>query len=77
MIVIPQKDGTVKRFPAAEGLDAFLNGMERIRAEHLGGDIPPEHPLTAAALDSSDPKFRESFYAIGGNPDSGQDLPHS
>ncbi len=69
MIVIPQGDGTVKRFPAAEALPAFLSAMERIRAEHLGDEIPPAHPLTRAALDSSDPKWHGSFFAVHVDPD--------
>jgi hypothetical protein len=77
MIVIVQRDGTTAKFPASEALPAFLVGVARIRAEHLGDDIPPEHPLTTAALNSSEAKFRESFYALAPNPevkpDSGQD----
>jgi hypothetical protein len=77
MISIPQTDGTAKRFPAAEGLDAFLVGMSRIRAAHLGEDVPPAHPLSEAASNSSDPKFRESFFAIGLEGKPGQDPSHS
>lgn len=69
MIVIPQGDGTVKRFPAAEALPAFLSAMERIRADHLGGEIPPAHPLTTAAINSPDPKWHGSFFAVHVDPD--------
>ncbi len=62
MIEIPQKGGTVKRFPQSEGMDAFLNLMDRMGA---GEDAPPEHPLIAAARNSSDPKWTHSFFAAG------------
>jgi hypothetical protein len=61
MIVIPQRDGTVKRFPASEGVDAYMNLMERLGA---GEDAPPEHPLIAAVRNSSEPKWAASFYAV-------------
>jgi hypothetical protein len=63
MIEIPQKDGTVVRFPKSAGVDAFINLMDRMGA---GDDAPPEHPLTAAARNSSEPKWSESVYASGG-----------
>ncbi len=61
MISIPQPDGTVKKFPAAEALPAFLSAMDRLRAHHLGEEVPPAHPLTTAAINSSDPKWHGSF----------------
>ena len=78
-IVIPRTDGTTEKFPPSAGPDAFLVGMERLRAQHLGegiASLPPEHPLTTAALDSSDPKWSASFFALTPNPDSysGKDL---
>jgi hypothetical protein len=63
MIAIPQLDGTVKRFPQSAAKDAFINLCDRLGA---GEDAPPEHPLIAAARNSSDPTWRESFYAGGG-----------
>ena len=57
MVVIPAADGTVKRFPKSELLPAFLSGLPT-----TGRDVP-EHPLCVAARNSSDPKWRESFYA--------------
>jgi hypothetical protein len=66
-IEIPQKDGTVVRFPASEGMEACMNLMDRLGA---GEDAPPEHPLIAAARNSSDPKWSQSFFASGaGDPD--------
>ena len=63
MIEIPQKDGTVARFPQSAGKDAFMNLMDRLGA---GEDAPAEHPLVTAAGSSSDPAWSESFYASGG-----------
>ena len=61
MILIPQKDGTVKRFPQSAGIDAYMNFMDRLGA---GDDAPPEHPLIAAARNSSETKWSGSFYAV-------------
>jgi hypothetical protein len=63
MIEIPQQDGTVKRFPLSAAAEAFMNSVDRMGA---GEDAPPEHPLTEAARNSSDPKWSQSFYAGGG-----------
>ncbi len=61
MIEIPQKDGTVARFPQSAGMDAFINLMDRMGA---GEDAPPEHPLIAAARNSSERGWSNSIYAI-------------
>ena len=63
MIAIPQLDGTVARFPQTAGMEAFLNLMDRMGA---GEDVPPEHPLIAAARNSSGPKWANSIYAVEG-----------
>jgi hypothetical protein len=55
MVAVPQPDGTTKRFPASAPWAAFLNALARHR-----GEDEPEHPLSAAARTSSDPKWRES-----------------
>jgi hypothetical protein len=65
-IEIPQKDGTVRRFPQSAGVEAFANLMDRMGA---GGDAPPEHPLLAAARTSSAPEWAESVYAVD-DPDA-------
>ncbi len=65
MIEIPQHDGTVKRFPASAGMEAYTNLWDRMGA---GEDAPPEHPLIAAARNSSDPKWSGSFFAVN-DPD--------
>ena len=59
-IAIPQRDGTVERFPRSAGMEAFINLMDRMGT---GEEAPPEHPLIAAARNSSEPKWSESFYA--------------
>jgi hypothetical protein len=61
MIEIPQRDGTIKRFPQTAGMDAFIYLMDRMGA---GGDAPPEHPLIAAARNSSESKWANSIYAV-------------
>jgi hypothetical protein len=69
MIVIPQKDGTAKKFPKEAAYDAFMDNMARLRASHQGEDVSPEHPLTTAAINSSDPTWRGSFFAVHVDPD--------
>ncbi len=59
-IRIPLEDGTVAEFPPHAAADAYLNVCERLGA---GEDAPPEHPLCAAARNSSDKWWRESVYA--------------
>jgi hypothetical protein len=65
MIVIPQRDGTVARFPQSEGMEAYVNWFERMGA---GEDAPPEHPLLVAARNSSDPYWSQGIYAVN-DPD--------
>jgi hypothetical protein len=50
LIVIPQRDGTVARFPQSEGIEAYVNWFDRMGA---GENAPPEHlcwwpPVTLA-----------------------------
>jgi hypothetical protein len=72
MIIVPQLDGTVKRYPQTAGMDAFINLMDRMGA---GEDAPLEHPLIAAARNSSEPRWSDSFYAGGeGRTDPVEDL---
>jgi hypothetical protein len=61
MIVIPQRDGTVMKFPASAGMDAYMNLMGRLGA---GEDAPPEHPLIAAARNSTDLEWSRSLFAV-------------
>jgi len=59
MFVIPQKDGTVARFPAPEGMEALLALID-------GRD----HPLAQAVRNSPAPEWQRSFYsAFPINPD--------
>jgi len=57
-VYIPQEDGTVKSFPETALKAAFLTEVDRIRGEDV-----PEHPLTTAADNSSDPNWSNSFFA--------------
>ncbi len=59
-VSIPQRDGTVARFPATALQDAFLVNMQRLRGE----DVPP-HPLGVAAASSPDPEWSRSMYSAG------------
>jgi hypothetical protein len=59
MIVIPQKDGTVRRFPQSAAKDAFLNLADRMGA---GEYAPPEHPMIEAVRNTSDPVWAKTFY---------------
>jgi len=61
MIEIAQRDGTTARFPQSAAAEAFVNLTERMGA---GEDAPPEHPLIAAARNSSKPEWSNSFYAV-------------
>ena len=60
VVAIPQKDGTVKKFPQSALKEAFMNCLERLGA---GEDAPPRHPLVEAARNSSDPKWRDSYFS--------------
>jgi hypothetical protein len=59
MVAIPQRDGTVARFPQSALREAYANHMARLGA---GEDAPPEHPLLVAARNSSEARWLESVY---------------
>jgi hypothetical protein len=61
MISIPQRDGSVARFPQSAVKDAYKNLMDRLGA---GADAPEEHPLLKAARNSSDPSWSQSTYSV-------------
>jgi hypothetical protein len=67
VISIPQKDGTVRRFPQSAGPEAFVNLMARLGA---GEGAPPEHPLVEAVRNSSDPEWLSSFYGSCTDPEA-------
>jgi len=55
MVEIPQKDGSVKRFPSSAVQDAYLSAY----ALALGQAKPvDEHPMLDALRNSSDPQWR-------------------
>ena len=60
MIVIAQRDGTVKRFRPEAYKEAFMNHMDRLGD---GEDASPEHPLIEAVRNSSDLEWSGSFFA--------------
>jgi hypothetical protein len=60
IIEIPQRDGPPAKFPQSAYKEAFLNAVDRIGA---GSDAPPRHPLLEAARNSSDPRWRESYFS--------------
>jgi hypothetical protein len=61
-ISIPQRDGSIRRFPKSAAKDAYLNATLRLGA---GEDAPPPHPLLLAAKNSTVDWWRESVYASG------------
>lgn len=61
MLVIPQRDGTIRKFPQSAGEEAFTNLMDRLGT---GEDAPPEHPLIAAARNSSEIRWSSPSYAV-------------
>jgi hypothetical protein len=66
MIIIPQQDGTVARFPHSEGIEAFVNWFDRLGA---GKDAPPEHPMLVAVRNTADPEWQKSIYFVN-DPDA-------
>lgn len=60
IVTISQRDGTVKRFPERDLQPAFMDALDR----SLGRYEPDssEHPVCAAARNSSDPAWRDSFF---------------
>ena len=57
-VAISQPGGPPARFPESQLADAFLNAYHRT----LGEDLT-EHPLSAAARNSTDAKWRDSVVA--------------
>ena len=58
MVFVPQKDGTMKRFPQGALQESFMVNMKRLRS----GDVP-HHPLGVAAAESPDPEWSRSLYS--------------
>ena len=57
-IRIPQRDGTVRRFPQSAFADAFLTNSRL-----LNGEDVPQHPLTSAIENGTDRTLHETFYS--------------
>ena len=64
-VIIPQVDGTVKRFPQRELRAAFLEDVDRT-AGRVGPEVPV-HPILTALRSSSDPAPLGLFMG-GGDP---------
>jgi hypothetical protein len=62
-IEVPQKDGTIRRFPRSAGIEALLCLID-------GED----HPLAEAARNSPDLEWSNSFYNAFPMPDDAEDL---
>ncbi len=64
IVSIPQRDGTVKRFPERDLGPAFVDALDReLGKKGLRHDPEqPEHPICAAARNSSDPEWGDSLY---------------
>ena len=60
-MVVPQRDGTVKRFPEGDLAPALLDAFDRAVGRKGPGE--PRHPLCAAARNSPDAAWRDSFIA--------------
>ena len=58
MVLVPQKDGTVKRFPQSALQESFMTNMRRLKGEDV-----PYHPLGLAAAESPDPEWSRSLYS--------------
>ncbi len=63
LINIPQQDGTVARFRPHELEEALLRNTEIVHAHILKKKTPPPHPLALAAQNSSDARWRDSFFS--------------
>ena len=58
MVFVPQKDGTVKRFPQSALQESFMTNMRRLKGEDV-----PHHPLGVAAAQSPDSEWSRSLYS--------------
>jgi hypothetical protein len=69
LVYIPQQGGGVARFRQRELLDAYL-----VAVDHAVGLDVPDHPLCAAARNSSSTWWRQSAYATEPDPREIEDL---
>ncbi len=59
LILIPQQDGSIAKFPPEAVEEAFMRSLARLK-----GDLTlDEHPLSTAAARSSDRHWRGCFVA--------------
>jgi hypothetical protein len=57
LVSIPQRDGSVARFPQADLAKAYVIALQRARGEDV------DHPLCRAARNSSAEHWSEGIYA--------------
>ncbi len=74
IIEIPQRDGTVARFPQSALRDAFLANKSALEARADGKEPPEPHPLSLALMNASRPEtwhptFYDQFTDTGPVPD--------
>jgi hypothetical protein len=68
MVVIPQQDGTVRRFPADVVFpEAFIHETGRWRAAYRGETVPERHPLIDALRKAKDPGLVEAIASEHGS----------
>ena len=58
VVLVPQKDGTAKRFPQSALQESFVANTKRLRGEDV-----PHHPLGVAAAESPDPEWSRCLYS--------------
>jgi len=63
MLEVPQRDGTVRRFPRSAAPDALV--------ALIGGE---DHPLAEAARNSPAPEWADSFYSAEPMDPDAEDL---
>lgn len=65
MILVPQPDGSVKRFHPDALLDALVSSYDRGRAHLEGEPLPEPHPLLQALYSASEETVNELSEAHG------------
>jgi hypothetical protein len=59
LLLIPQQNGSIAKFPPSAAEEAFFTSLARLKGNL---DID-EHPLSTAAANSPDPDWHNSFVA--------------
>ena len=72
MVEIPQIGSGVERFSQRQAADAYLEALDRECG--MADPEEPEHPLSLAARNSSDPWWRNSAYVADLADEPAKDL---